>query len=598
MATTLKQTIKSTNPKLRPLVLALQAALATGVALPVAPIWGTQTSRVSVSSAKVQGNSHSTVTSISADGRFVAFESIANNLVADDTNGQQDIFVRDQLSNQTIRVSLNNAGVQGNLSSGYPAINASGRFVAFESDANNLVTGDTNGKSDVFVRDRVTNQTTRVSVNSTGIQSNSKSSRPSISANGRFVAFISDADNLVAGDTNGTYDVFVHDRQTKQTTRVSVSSTGLQGNDSSGATNHYPFAASISADGRFVAFQSFASNLVPNDTNEIQDIFVRDRLTNKTSRTSVNNTSVQGNASSISPSISADGRFVAFESAAYNLVAGDTNSVTDIFVRDRLNNKTSIVSVSSANIENNSLSYSPSISADGRLVAFSSDASNLVAGDINDNRDVFIRDRLTKQTTLVSASSPGGHGNLFSTVISNSSISADGRYVAFLSHATNLVAGDTNGSIDVFVRDRLLTPAITADLKLTQTVSDNWVLYGGNFSYTATVKNLGPGNANGVWLTDFAPLNGRASLPISLIPSQGACYQGSISICRLGTINAGQQATVQIYFTAIGPGVIANRVTVNAAPIDPTPFNSVTTKTSILPPIPWLIKNTIDDSFR
>jgi Tol biopolymer transport system component len=400
-----------------------------------------QTTRVSVASDGAQGNSGSWCPSISADGRYVAFQSYASNLVPGDTNGVLDVFVHDRLTGQTTRVSVASDGTQGNGDSGCPSISADGRYVAFASLASNLVPGDTNGTWDVFVHDRLTGQTTRVSVASDGAQGNSGSWCPSISADGRYVAFQSYASNLVPGDTNGVLDVFVHDRLTGQTTRVSVASDGAQGNGDSECP-------SISADGRYVAFQSYASNLVPGDTNLVRDIFVHDRLTGQTTRVSVASDGTQGNDHSRFPSISADGRYVAFASLASNLVPGDTNGKQDIFVHDRLTGQTTRVSVASGGAQGNGDSEFPSISADGRYVAFQSYASNLVPGDTNLVPDIFVHDRLTGQTTRVSVASDGTQGDSYSF---GSSISADGRYVAFASYASNLVPGDANGDIDVFI---------------------------------------------------------------------------------------------------------------------------------------------------
>ncbi len=343
------------------------------------------TSRVSVASDGRQGNFDSQTfraPAMSADGRFVAFESSASNLVAGDTNGRYDVFVRDRLAGVTRRVSVG-AGGQANNGSDSPAISADGRFVAFYSDASNLVAGDTNGRSDVFVRDRLAGVTRRVSVGAGG-QANSESFGPAISADGRFVAFYSYASNLVAGDTNGRSDVFVRDRLAGVTRRVSVGAGGQANSDS--------FGPAISADGRFVAFDSSASNLVVGDTNGTFDVFVRDRLAGVTRRVSVG-AGGQANSDSLSPAISADGRFVAFESNASNLVAGDTNATDDVFVRDRLAGVTRRVSVGAGG-QANSSSGSPAISANGRSVAYTSNASNLVRGDTNGAQDVFVRDPL------------------------------------------------------------------------------------------------------------------------------------------------------------------------------------------------------------
>jgi Tol biopolymer transport system component len=397
--------------------------------------------RVSVASDGAQGNGDSFANSISADGRYIAFASRASNLVPGDTNGKQDIFVHDRQTGQTTRVSVASDGTQANGDSGHPAISADGRFVAFYSSASNLVPDDTNGVEDVFVYDRLTGQITRVSVASDGTQANGPSWQPSISGDGRFVAFESGASNLVPGDTNDTWDVFVHDRLTGQTTRVSVASDGTEGNGLS-------FLARISADGRFVAFTSGASNLVPGDTNPKWDVFVHDRLTGQTTMVSVASDGTPGNGTSGGMSISGDGRFVAFVSDASNLVPGDTNGTLDVFVHDRLTGQTTRVSVASDGTQGNADSDGASLSQDGRFVAFFSTASNLVPGDTNGAMDVFVHDRQTGQTTMVSVASDGVQGNGDS---SGAAISADGRFVVFTSEASNLVPGDTNGAWDVFV---------------------------------------------------------------------------------------------------------------------------------------------------
>src|SRR5207249_3753086 len=285
------------------------------------------TTRASVDSSGAQANRESFGIAVSADGRFVAFASFADNLVIGDTNGANDVFVRDRVAGTTTRLSVSSGGDQGNASSFSPSLSADGRFVTFRSYASNLVAADANGTSDVFVHDRLTGTTERVSVDSAGIQGNGPSQSPALSADGRFVAFRSNADNLVAGDTNGGNDVFVHDRVTGTTTRASVNSLGAEGN----AGGEGP---AISADGRWVAFESGSTNLVPGATNGAGQFFLHDRVTGMTMLVSVDSAGVQANANNVSgpAGVSADGRFVLFASAGTNLVPGATNGFYDLFV--------------------------------------------------------------------------------------------------------------------------------------------------------------------------------------------------------------------------------------------------------------------------
>jgi hypothetical protein len=401
------------------------------------------TDRVSVASDGTQGNGDSEHNNtVSPDGRFAGFDSLASNLVAGDTNGVSDSFVRDR-TGTTQRVSVSDSGQQGNSDSFSPWLSDDGRFAAFRSQASNLVPGDTNGALDVFVYDRQNATIERVSVDSSEAQGNGAAGGLSISADGRYVAFLSYASNLVSGDTNGAVDVFVRDRQTGTTERVSVASNGAQGN----GDGDYP---QISADGRYVAFRSDASNLVPGDTNGVADIFVHDLQTGTTERVSLSGAGAQGNGQSWGPTISGDGHFVAFRSAASNLVPGDTNGVSDVFLHDTQTGTTDRISVATNGTQGNGDSYGPSISADGGFVAYRSASSNLVAGDSNGKDDIFRYDRQARTTELVSVGSSGGQSNGHSY---GPAINADGRYVDFWSTASNLVAGDTNGFHDVFLRD-------------------------------------------------------------------------------------------------------------------------------------------------
>ena len=284
------------------------------------------TQRVSVDADALEVDGGSFEPALSADGRFVAFTSSATNLVPEDTNEWDDVFVRDQQSGQITRVSVASNGAQADDESYDPALSADGRFVAFVSYATNLVLEDTNEWDDVFVRDQQSGQITRVSVASNGAQADGGSYAPTFSADGRFVAFASGATTLVPEDTNERDDVFVHDRQSGQTTRVSVDADEREVDGSSSAP-------ALSADGRVVAFESYATTLVPGDTNETSDVFVRDRQSGQITRVSVDSNGAQADDSSFHPALSADGRFVAFRSFATNLVLGDTNGMSDLRAR-------------------------------------------------------------------------------------------------------------------------------------------------------------------------------------------------------------------------------------------------------------------------
>ena len=403
-----------------------------------------ETTLVSVHSDGTQGDNVSSSASLSAHGRYVAFVSAASTLVTGDTNGALDVFVHDNVTGTTTRVNLGRSGRQANGTSYESSISASGRYVAFNSSASNLVRRDTNRAFDVFVYDRQTGKTTRVSVRSNGHQANRRSYTPSISADGRYVAFDSEATNLVRGDTNGVADVFVRDRQTGKTTRVSLRSDGHQANRDNSAP-------SISADGRYVAFYSKASNLVRGDTNDKWDAFVHDRRTGKTRRVSVSSNGTQGNGQTWSAEISDNGRYVAYYSRASNLVRGDTNGKSDAFVHDRRTGRTQRVSVSSNERQANRGAAFPSLSGGGRYVAFFS-GSGLVRGDTNGKFDVYVRDRRTGTTRQVSVSSDGTKGN---RVSGWPFISRDGKYIAFQSNASNLVPHDTNRMYDLFLRGPL-----------------------------------------------------------------------------------------------------------------------------------------------
>jgi len=399
--------------------------------------------RVSVTTTALQANSGSHYPSLSENGRYVAFWSEATNLVSGDTNSKDDIFLYDTLTKTTKLVSKATNGSLSNDKSGAPSISSNGRYIAYFSQGTNLVPGDTNGYRDVFLYDNLGLNTTRISVNSSNIQGNGISSSPSISSDGRYISYWSEATNLVLNDTNAVRDVFLYDVSTKTTTRVSVNKNGSQGNGNS----HYP---SISADGRYVSYWSSANNLVDGDTNNKDDIFLWDRQTNKTTRISLSNIGLQGNGSSQDQAISGDGKYLVYTSLATNLVPGDTNTKSDIFLYDILNDSTTRISVDSKGLQANGNSSSASISTNGRFVTYQSEATNLITGDTNASADIFAYDILTKKTIRVSQNSSNQPANQLS---SYPYISGDGSYVAYESSATNLVANDNNNYPDIFLKN-------------------------------------------------------------------------------------------------------------------------------------------------
>jgi len=334
-------------------------------------------------------NYHSTTPVISGDGRYIAFASAASNLLPG-TPGIMDIYVYDRQNETMERASVDNNGTQGNGASQEPFISYDGRYVAFVSTADNLVVNDLNASRDVFVRDRLTGTTRIIAYTSAASDSNS----PAISDDGRYIAFLSTNPNLVPADTNNTWDVFVHDIVAGTTEMISVDPNGNCGNDTS-LDGH---RLGISGDGRFVSFASAASNLVAGDTNGTWDIFLRDRFINATERVSLADGGSQANGASYEPSISGNGRYISFRSDAANLVAGDTNGTTDIFVRDTTNLTTTRVNTGNCGIQADRPSGGASISNNGRFVAFNSIATNLAVSDTNNGRsDIFVKCYLCKE---------------------------------------------------------------------------------------------------------------------------------------------------------------------------------------------------------
>jgi dipeptidyl aminopeptidase/acylaminoacyl peptidase len=409
------------------------------------------------------------VCSISSDGRFVAFRSDATNIVSGDTNEVEDIFIFDRETGTNQRVSIASDGSQANDEPFTCKLSSNGRFVAFGSYATNLVPNDTNDAVDVFVHDREKGITERVSVASDGTQANGDSYQVAVDFDGHLVAFKSEATNLVTSDTNKSSDIFVHDRELRITRRISVAFDGAEADGES-------MRVRLSSNGRYAAFLSFASNLVPNDPNgTIGDYFVHDQQSHVTELIVESDEQeiwgAPGGSISvfIPPSISPDGLFVGFSSSSDNLVPGDTNMTRDGFLFDRETGIIERYSVSSDGSEADYGSTLPEISADNCFVVFSSAATNLVPDDLNENSDVFIKDRETGQTERVNIAFDGSEGDSYSLT---SYISEDGKYIAYESLAENMVENDRNGFMDVFIARNPISRCVSRKL----TTCDNRIL--------------------------------------------------------------------------------------------------------------------------
>jgi Tol biopolymer transport system component len=442
----------------------------------------------------------------------VAFDSNATNLVANDTNGFIDVFRKDLITQEVVRCSTNATGGQvTGGDSAWPSISADGRYIAFESAANDILGASTPFRRHIYRKDLLTGAIERCSLGLGAAEADDHSGVPSMTPDGKYVTFQSPATNLVPNDTNGVYDVFRFEVSTKATVRCSTNATGGQ------ATGGPSAMASISASGRYVAFQSQSTDIVPGITPLRWHIYRKDVTTNAIERCSTSAAGTEADNNSFSPSISGEGRFVAFESDATNLVTNDTNAFTDIFRKDLLTKDIVRCSLNATGAEANNFSGNPSISADGRFVSFDSNATNLVTTDTNTFRDIFRKDLLTKGVVLCSASAAGTQADNSSF---RAAISPDGKYATFMSLATTLTGGATGGFSNVYRKELEVT-------------FPNWYLAEGTtawgFSAYITIENP---NTTGVtaditYMTNVGPVAGPS---VNLPPQSQATIDPNLTV--------------------------------------------------------------------
>jgi uncharacterized repeat protein (TIGR01451 family) len=535
---------------------------------------------ISVSSAGVQGNNESGTlgfttpntdrASMSSDGNIIAFMSAADNLVPGDTNLMVDVFVRNRKLGTTERVSVTSKGRQGDRHSGLAGgadISDNGNFVVFASEASNFARGDTNGNNDVFIHDRATGTTELVSRGLDGTPATGES--PVISGDGQFVAFRSSSNTLVSdGNPNSFSHIYVWTRATQAIERIDVDSNEVIAENQSSNP-------AISADGRFVAFESSADNLAPGPGDQQGiDVFVRDRVNGTTEGISTVGDSGVFEADSFLSSITPDGRFVGFSSGDPTFGLADTNGFSsDAFVFDRQSRTVQLVSRNSSGVQANEESFSPLVAADGASVVFTSRASNLVANDTNGLFDVFRRDLATGTTVRLATDSQAS----FFPVI-GSDITPDGLVVSMLTRAELL----PEQNVGIFAFDVYVN--LPADLAVTNTDAPDPVAVRANLTYTVKVQNNGPGAANEVTLTD--QLSADAAF-VSATATQGSCSRAGkgtsdgVLTCALGTIDAFQSATVTIVVSPTRAGAtLTNTAAAQSSSTDPAPANDTATATT------------------
>ncbi len=510
---------------------------------------------INVGKGGVQGDGASFHVSTSEDGRYAAFISFSRNWASPDhpiSNNRLDVFVRDRQTDELIKITYGTGGEVTDEHSYDPYVTPDGRYVSYWSYASNLVYGDTNDHLfirdglDVFVYDMQAKTTKRVNLNSDGgeIDGNSIGA---LTPDGRYVTFVSDGRVMLKEPHHsGQSAVYLRDRFTSTVERIST-----------GIDSLYPNAAVDTAlgsyDARTIVYAGPASNLVPGDTNGYGDLFLYDRITGKTKLITNAPDGSPGNGDSVAPQITYDGRFIVFLSFASNLVIGDTNGQSDIFVYDVEKDKIRRVNVAEDGTQSNGLSKDPSICTNGRFVSFTTEATNLVPGDTNGLRDVIIHDLLTDSNTLATINESGEWGN---AKAHRSYLVPDCRAITIASDATNLVENDTNGFRDLFM-GQIYYPA---DLSHSTLYNHSFSRPGDTLVYTYTIRNIGY-EAGLATLASVVPTN---TTYLAGSATGGATYDSTDNQVEWqGTVNGESESifsyTVTVDANLVDPAVIVNQ---------------------------------------
>jgi uncharacterized repeat protein (TIGR01451 family) len=584
-------------------------------------------------SGNQKSNGYSANPVFSADGTTVAFRSAATNLVIEDTDTVPDIYVKSLMTGEILLASTSDSGVKGNNGSYNPFLSEDGTKVAFRSAAKNLDPLDLDAKQDVYVKDVTTGDITLASVSRSNKKGNGSSGNPALSADGTKVAFYSDSTNLASADQDSTPDIFVKDLTTGVIVLASTSSAGVKGNGKS----VLPY---LSSDGTKVAFISTATNLHPGDTDIENDVYLKDLVTGELMLVSVTEKGRKGNAHSESPYLSGDATRVAFRTGSTNLDPGDTDALQDIYVKDLSTGDVILVSTSSEGIKGNGVSGNPALSADGSLVAFYSASTNLHPEDGDTLHDIYLKaiddtadlsvaavdtpdpvpagGTLTYTMTLtnmgpasatnveltqtlpsslefVSASTSQGSGcvNVARTVtcglgalgraataqaIVETRTTQEGTVLSVV--GVRAVEPDPDPSNNESEMTTIVEPA--ADLALTTEESADPVIAGEELSYLVTILNNGPSTASDVVLTDT--LAGSVGFATAA-PSQGTCIRPErVFMCSLGTIEAGETATVLVKLKTKREGRVTNVASIRATEADLDEANNTSKETTTVLP--------------